>query len=219
MNKPPTPTSDGNNSPATTIAFPNTIVQSLRDSSRAERTAEEARLMKRARRENQESQTGETSRSASIAPGTPGSSTSGLLGERAPEVDSKKGTKKEQKKHAEAKATEAQQTAATNKTTNMALGLGGSLGKTLSWMQKDVPSGNSKLPALARVNTSTQGLSRSSTTNNLGSGFHLPMGRRHGQFREDKEKGAHIQLRDVVFAMESDRKDKRAMAKTYTILR
>lgn len=219
MNKPPTPVSNSGKSPTTSITFPNLVVDALRQSSHAERAMEEERIAKRARRATAGSQAGDTSRAGSVVAGTPGSSTSGLLGERAPDVDTKRGSKKDLKRQAEAKATEAQQAAATNKTTSMALGLGGSLGKKLSWMSKDTLSGSSSSPVLARVNTNTQGLLRSATTNGLGSSNPLPVGRKFGQFREDRETGAGIQVRDVIHVLEADHKQKTALAKAYSTLR
>lgn len=219
VNKPPTPISNSDKSPPASITFPNRVIDALRQSSQAERAMEEERILKRARRAANSSQSGGISRADSLPPGTPGSSTSGLLGERAPDVDTKKFSKKDQKRQAEAKATEAQQHAATNKTMNMALGLGGSLGKKLSWMSKDTPSGNSSSPVLSRVNTNTQGLSRSTTTIGVGSSKPLPAGRKFGQFREDRETGAGIQLRDLILVLEADNKQKKALARAYSRLR
>lgn len=155
------------------------------------------------------------------APGTP----SGLLGERAPDVEVKKGiTKKEAKRQAEAKATEAQQHAATNKTMNMALGLGGGAlfgGKTISWLAgKGDQSSRSGFPVPPRVNTSNKGESRNpAQAGSSGAGGQLPSGKRKfGDFREDKETGAGIQLRDLVSVLEADGKEKKALARAYSKL-
>ena len=155
------------------------------------------------------------------APGTP----SGLLGERAPDVEVKKGiTKKEAKRQADAKATEAQQHAATNKTMNMALGFGGGSlfgGKKISWLAgKGDQSGSNGFPVPPRVNTSNKGESRNAAlAGSSGAGGQLPSGKRKfGDFREDKETGAGIQLRDLVSVLETDGKEKKALARAYSKL-
>lgn len=204
MNKPPTPVSNGSHSPATTIAFPNLVAEALHKSAQEERKSEQGRLAKRARRTAAGLAPAEAGASSTGVPGAPGL---GLLGERAPEVDTKKApNKKEQKRQAEAKATEAQQHAATNKTTNMALGL-----KKKSWMSGGGGGGTSGLP---RANT--QGLPRTATAN--GTGGQLPIGRRYGEFKEDKETGKGIQLRDMIAVLETDGKEKKALARAYTRL-
>ncbi len=207
MNKPPTPVSNGSHSPTTTIAFPNLVAEALYKSAQEERKAEQERIAKRARRTAAVSSIGDAGTTGSASLGLPGL---GVLGDRAPEADVKKApNKKEQKRQAEAKATEAQQHAATNKTTNMALGL-----KKLSWMSKDSGSSGGGSLGLPRVNT--QGLPRTSTPN--GSGSQLPMGRKYGEFREDKETGKGIQLRDMIAVLETDGKEKKALARAYTRL-
>lgn len=212
INKPPTPISNGNHSPTTTIAFPNILAQALRQSALAERAAEQERIAKRARRVAADLMASEGSRSGSTAPGASGSSTPALMGEQAPEVSKKGPNRKEQKRQAEAKATEAQQHAATNKTTMSVLGLGNVLGgKKLSWMSGGAANSSSSM--LPRVNTN---MSKTATTN--GDGSSLPIGKKYGEFREDKENGARIQLRDMVSVLETDGKEKRALARAYTRL-
>lgn len=220
MNKPPTPISNGSGTPTTATAVSNPVVQTLSQLSRAERAAEEERLAKRASRATSGAAAADNNKSGMNSLTTSGANTPGLLGERAPDVENKRGSRKEQKKQAEAKATEAQQHVATTKTMNMALGIGGSLGKKLSWMQKDSPSGGGGGSfMLPRVNTSSHGAPRSSAASGAGAGSQLPMGRKHGEFREDKENGAGIQLRDLISVLDSDHKEKRALARAYTRLR
>ena len=169
---------------------------------------------------------GEGGRADSASLGTSGPGTpSGLLGERAPDVDVKKGiTKKEAKRQADAKATEAQQHAATNRTSNMALGFGGGSlfgGKKISWLAgKGDQSGSNGFPVPPRVNTSNKGESRNPTlAGSAGAGGQLPSGnRKYGDFREDKETGAGIQLRDLVSVLETDGKEKKALARAYSKL-
>lgn len=213
MNKPPTPVSSGNHTP-TTVAFPNPVAEFLRKAALAERAEEEERLAKRARRVASKASTGDGNKlgTTSVTASTPG--TPGLLGERAPDVDIKRGSKKEQKRQAEAKATEAQQHASTTQTMNRALGISGSLGKKLSWM--DSSSGRSQSSMLPKVNTSSQGASKSSIKTAAGTGSQLPIGRKYGEFREDRATGAGIQLRDLISVMEADKKERKALQWAYT---
>lgn len=218
MNKPLTPISDVSQIPTTSIAFPNPVAHALRQIASADRTAEEERLAKRARRAASAVSTGDGNKSGTAILGASTPGTPGPLGERAPDVDTKRVSKKEQKRQAEVKATEAQQHTATNQTTSMALGIGGSLGKKLSWMQKPgLSSGASPMPP--RVNTGVHGASKSSTAAGASSASQLHRIRQYGGFREDKEAGAGIQLRDIIFALESDGKDKMALAKAYAKLK
>ena len=240
-NKLPTPVSDHSKSPVPTISFPNTTAQTLRNLSQADRTAEEVRLAKRARRTANGSLLGDGSRSGSIPIGAPGSATpNGLLGERAPDV--KTTTKKAAKKEAEAKATEAQQHQNTNATVSMALGGGGArnlFGKKkggYSWLDKKPNAGQmTGFPVPSKLNTSVKtsdAATSGGTTSGSGgggggvgsgsgsgSGSYLPPGgKRIGEWREDKERGAGIQLRDLVSVLEADGKEKRVLARLYTKL-
>ena len=171
---------------------------------------EEARAAKRSNRKANGLLSGEGSRAGSISLGTPGSGTSGVLGERAPDVDMRKvSSKKEQRRQADAKATEAQQHATTNNTLNMALG-----GKKLSWMTtKNTPASNTGFPGPPRVNTNQSGQLKV-TNGATGASAH---GKKHiGDFREDREGGAGIQMRDIVSVLEPESKEKMALARAYT---
>ena len=182
----------------------------------SERTAEEERRAKREKRASNDGLSAEGGRANSISLGTSGV-TSGLLGDRALDIDIRKGvSKKEQKRQADAKATEAQLHADANKTANMSLSLGGSLGKALSWMNVNKPASNSGFPVTSRTNTGSQ--SQSKTANGVSSGHnsHKTGGKAFGDFREDKETGAGIQLRDVVGIMEPEPKERKALAKAYS---
>lgn len=217
MNKPLTPISDISQTSIAPIAFPNPVVYALRQIASADRAAEEERLAKRTRRAASALGDGNKSGTATLGGATPGPP--GPLGERVPDVDTKRVSKKEQKRQAEVKATEAQQHTATNQTTSMALGIGGSLGKKLSWMQKPGLSGSGASSMLPRVNTGSQGAYKSSAAAGASSVSQLHRIRQYGGFREDKEAGAGIQLRDIIFALESDGKDKLALAKAYAKLK
>ena len=157
-------------------------------------------------------------RSGSASLGTPAPGTLGLLGERAPDADSKKGiSKKEQKRQAEAKVTEAQQHARTNDGIKMALG---AIGKKLSWMQKDTPSSSNGFPVQSKTAPRSQVRISSGSGTGIGevSGQSVQGVRRYGDFREDKETGAGIQMRDVVSVLEPEPKEKRALARAFAKL-
>lgn len=219
MTKPPTPTSNSPNPLSSTTPVANRAARSLREIATSEKGAEEERLAKRARVAAAGALTGDGGRIGSISVGASRQNTPGLLGERAPDVDTKKPSKKDQKRQAEAKATEAEQHAATNKTMNMTLDLGGSLGKKLSWMQKDTSSSNRSGPLLpSRANNNPQGSSKVSAAQAARRGHQLPSVKQHGEFREDKEDGSGIQVRDVVMALEADDKEKRALVKAHARL-
>ena len=181
-----------------------------------ERSIEEERASKRSKRTVNGLLSGEVSRSGSISGATAAPGTPGIIGERAPDVDVKKLSKKDQKKQADSKATEAQQHAATNQTLKMQLG--GSFGKKQpSWLTntKSTPS-PSGFPVQSRTNASNQlqGKSASGTGPNGAGG--LPQNKRQfGEFREDKEGGAGIQMRDVVMVLDPDSKEKKALVKAY----
>ena len=206
MNKPLTPISDNGQAPST-VTFSNPVAQALQKISKAERAQEEERLAKRNRRAG-----GESSRTASVSAGTPASS--GTLGEVAPEADPKKAGKAKDKMDATAKkALETQQHAATTKTMNMALGLSGTMGKKLSWMKggADAPPSN---PYLQKPNPKVEA-TKANTSNANGIGSSLPKSRSFGDFREDKETGSGIQLRDIVSVLESDGKEKKSLQRAY----
>ena len=198
------------------IAFPNQLVKALRKAAQTEQALEEARKARREKRLANGSLS-EAGGSSTASGNMAVAGTSGLLGERAPDIDTKKtSSKKEQKRQAEAKATEAQQHAATNKTMNMALSLGGVMGKKLSWMTKDSPSSNSGFPVLPRASSAPHGQAKNLAS---GPGTHKAQGlsrKSFGDFREDRETGAGIQMRDVVAILEPEPKERKSLARAYS---
>ena len=218
MTKPPTPSSNSSNPLSSANIVANRAAKSLREIATSEKGAEEERLAKRARVAAAGALAGDSGRLGSISVGASRQNTPGLLGERAPDVDTKKPSKKDQKRQAEAKATEAEQHAATNKTMNMTLDLGGSLGKKLSWMQKDTSSNRSGPLLPSRANNNPQGSSKVTAAQAVRRGHQLPSVKKHGEFREDQEDGSGIQVRDVVMALEADDKEKRALVKAHARL-
>jgi hypothetical protein len=132
----------------------------------------------------------------------------------APDIDTKKSSKaKDQKDAAARKVTEAQQHAATTKTMNMALGLGGVMGKKLAWMKGAADTAPSN-PYLPKTNTNASSSKAGGSSAN-GVGSNLPKTRMLGDFREDKVTGAGIQLRDMISVLEHDGKERKALQRAY----
>lgn len=188
----------------------NHLSSAMRDSGRADRQIEEARLRKRQKRLNPEPATS-ASRSGSVAPGTPGS--------MAPEPVEKAPSKKELKKSAAAaRLTEASSTIAANQTLQHLMGgfgLGGrKKGKSYSWMTAGAASGASTptrlntqdLPSTPAVKTA-ENISLTQEGRN-----------RLGTWREDGDRGKQIQLRDWVTVLEIDGLDAKAIQDALTKL-
>ncbi|KAL8833051.1 MAG: hypothetical protein Q9170_004535 [Blastenia crenularia] len=182
---------------------PNPLTASLHESFVAERKAEEERLAKRRRKEAANN----AENSASSA-GASGATTPGLLGDKAPDIPIKNPTKKELKKMSENRISDAQQAAATSSSLSMALG-----GKVPSWMTASKPTN----PMLPRVNTNAPASQSKIGGSNMG-GSGLPRARQF-DFREDGKKGVGIQLRDLVFVMDGERKERKALARAFLRLK
>ncbi|TWU78613.1 hypothetical protein ED733_004903 [Metarhizium rileyi] len=186
----------------------------MRELARQEREWEEARLRRRQKRKDGVGDGTTPSRSGSVAPGTPGSV--------APESE-KPMTKKEMKKNQALKAAEANSHANQNLTSSMFAGLGGKSNlfgkkkgaKTYDWM--NVGRGGSG------ANTPTRMAPGAGKGINGTAGSTLPAshamtteGRnRLGTWREDKEKGKNIQLRDWVVVLERDGRELKALQQAY----
>ncbi|KAL8805961.1 MAG: hypothetical protein Q9182_001618 [Xanthomendoza sp. 2 TL-2023] len=225
-NKLPTPISNGTQTPPPAPKpFPlNPVTSTLRTSYLAERKAEEDRLAKRARRAKSDHPDDPTS-----ASGSAGGSGAATPGSAAPDISSidlkKMPTKKELKRQAESRVSDAAQARATNQSLGMALG-----GAKKSWMTGGTATVHSN-PMLPKVNTnagaagaSSQPSSKASLVNGGGgggggggsavAGGGLPR-MRVFDLREDGAKGVGIQLRDLVAVMERERRERRALAKSY----
>ncbi|KAK7402531.1 hypothetical protein QQX98_011702 [Neonectria punicea] len=191
------------------------MMTTMRELARQEREWEEARLRKRERRKNGIPDSGtSTSRAGSVAPGTPGSV--------APEPE-KALTKKEMKKNQAMKAAEANSHANQNMTSSMFAGLGGKgglfgkkkTGKTYDWMNvgrggsgASTPSRNTPGPGKGAGGPGAPAGPASMAMTTEGRN-------RLGTWREDKEKGRNIQLRDWVTALERDGREHRALQRAY----
>lgn len=207
--------SDVNGSPATLTSgthLPsppsNPLTSNLRNSYLTERKAEEERLAKRRRKEATATTRVDTPSSSAAA--TPG----GLLGDTPPDMDFKKPpTKKELKKQNENRVSDAQQAKATSGALNMALGGR----KQPSWLTGAASKPTN--PMLPKVDTGAgaAGGEKGKTTgvggkdDGLGKGG-LPRVKTF-DFREDGKKGAGIQVRDLVFVLDAERKEKKAFAR------
>ncbi len=210
----PTPISDSAKSPGASITFPNHTAQTLRGLAQGERISEEARLARRSRRTAGSTTSAEGSKASTPGPGAGG----GLLGERAPEVEVKKMTKKELAKHS-TKESEAYAHSEANKTANRMLGGGSLFGKKkgYSWMKQGATSGTS---TPSRLDTGVGGPSTVDIpgTGSAGSAL-LGTGRRFGEWREDRERGAGVQIRDWVSVLEADGKEKKSLTRAYSRLK
>ncbi|RKF73769.1 putative tpa inducible protein [Golovinomyces cichoracearum] len=194
----------------------NEIIIALRRQALKEREAEEIRLRKRLDRA---SGTNISSRQTSSVPGTPGSV--------APELAERVTTKKELKKKAEAKVNEAASHAAANVTTAQFLGGGGGLfgkKKKYSWMSPapQLGSGGGATSAQRRVNarSGSSAAAASGSISNIAPAERLTFdgSRRLGTWREDREKGAGVQMRDWVTVLEQDNHEKKALQLSYMYL-
>ncbi|KAI9730272.1 MAG: hypothetical protein M1834_006036 [Cirrosporium novae-zelandiae] len=198
------------------ISLPNALASTLRSLTSTARNFEEARIARRNRRTSSAPADGAPSRANSIStPGTPG--TPGGPGLIAPDaLEYKKPTKKELKRQAELRATEAQQHEHTNATVAMALG--GITSKKYDWLNKakKAPgSGFGTGVGMGRLNTNVgSGSGTSTPKGNAGPGGLPPgTGSRIGEFREDGRKGEGLQMRDLLVVMEADGKEKKTLTR------
>lgn len=177
----------------------NPVVFALRESATKERDYEEERLKKRQKRETP----GTASRQGSVA-GTPGSI--------APDIAEKAPTKKEQSKKAQAKVNEAASHAAANNTTAAFL-FGGKKKKKYAWMTAGGAGSGASTPGRPVIpgigNPTGPPVPEKLTVDGV---------RRLGSWREDSEKGKNIQLRDLIFVLEQDGRQKKALQLAYLAL-
>lgn len=188
----------------------NETISAIRDVTRAERDWEESRLRKRNARTEGAKESGTPSRAGSVAPGPPGATPT--------EGSAKKESKKEQKKTAAAKAAEATNHASQNITSSMFVGkTGGLFGKKkYDWMNPKPRSGAST-PARAGTPGAAAGPGGGAGGGPQAENTPLTTESRMrlGIWREDKEKGRGIQLRDWVGALEADGVDGAVLQKAY----
>ena len=202
---PSMPKSTTSDNASKTIQFPNALAPYYQESVKKNLSAEERRAAKRQKRANNEISPTDASRANSI-------SGPGLLANGVSEIDTKKlPSKKESKRQETAKATEAQQHAATQQTMKMQLG-GRSAQR--SWMT------NSAKPALGmgfpvQNRKPPLGGQARPATGPGGTGAQAGKRKAADDFREDGEMGLKIQLRDILLSLEGDVKEGKALARAY----
>ncbi|EEP78088.1 predicted protein [Uncinocarpus reesii 1704] len=202
------------------ITFPNTLAMKSRRLIEKDGSYEEGRATKRVKRNTDAILSGDTGRAGSIGASTPGGTTSTEpAGEKAPDVEKK--TKKELKK-AEAKVNDAVQHQHAVETARMATGglstsrFGGK--KTYSWLSSSGATSTSRTSfstPRAKPGVGSAGPS-SGKPGGLVNGIRAPPGKRLGEWREDKERGAGVQIRDILFTLEIDGKATKHLQKAYS---
>ncbi|KAK2762308.1 hypothetical protein FQN54_001318 [Arachnomyces sp. PD_36] len=194
---------------------PPAFAQKARKFMEKDSSYEEGRAAKRARRSANAILGSDSVRSESVGPATSGASTpAGTGSERAPDVE-KKVNKKEMKKQAEAKATEAVQHQHAVETARMATSsitsgvrFGGKK-KEYNWLKKPA-LGGSGFSTPSRINTAVGNATPDSGGTPGASGFTKRSGlsaqalRGLGDWREDGEKGKGVQIRDILYMLELD---------------
>ncbi|KAK5998097.1 hypothetical protein PT974_00469 [Cladobotryum mycophilum] len=187
----------------------------MREMARQEREWEEARLRRRQRRKEGTVDAGTSvSRSGSVAPGTPGSV--------APDSE-KAMTKKEQKKNQAAKAAEASSHANQNITSSMFAGLGGKgslfgkkkSGKTYDWMNVGRGGSGASTPTKSTPGPGKGPIGTPGTPSPASMAMTTEGRNRLGTWREDKEKGKNIQLRDWITVLERDGREAKSLQHAY----
>ncbi|KAI9932278.1 hypothetical protein ASPWEDRAFT_51045 [Aspergillus wentii DTO 134E9] len=178
---------------------------------------EEIRAAKRAKR-SANAILGESAGSRSDSVDMPGSGASTPIGEKTPSFDKKGVTKKEARKMHDAKASEAQQHQQSVETARMATNsmLSGRMfgtKKSYSWLNRG-PATGSGFSTPSRVNTATPAATPDKPGKS-GEPAAAPT-RRLGAWREDKEKGSGIQVRDILFMLELDGRGSRHIQKAYS---
>lgn len=135
---------------------------------------------------------------------------------KAPGSEKKGMTKKEAKKMMDSKVSEAQQHQQSVETARMATNsmLSGRVfgtKKSYSWLNRG-PSTPSGFSTPSRVNTATP--SGGDKNGRAGEPAVMPT-KRLGTWREDQEKGAGIQMRDILFMLEMDGRGRKHVQKAY----
>lgn len=181
----------------------NELIKSLREAASKERDFEEKRLEKR---QNRSADGTAAIRTGASTPATPGSV--------APEPSTKPLTKKEREKQDKGKQSLVDSHAQANATTATFL-FGGKKKNKYSWMD-------------SASSASTSSFGRGNAPFSGGGGFGAPAPEkqrltadgknRMGGFREDKDSGRMVQLRDLIAVLENDGREKKTLQRTYAWL-
>ena len=195
--------------------FPNLSAQSILKRRSSRQAFEDRRAEKRGKRGASVAAAPDPSRTAS-GPGTPGAIAPGEPGLKAP---APKMTKKEQKRQADLKASEAQQRESTNQSLRMAMGGGTLFGKKKkapSWLTAKQGTPDSFVPPPSRKSAAAGGEQAPGAADAAGGpGVTAARGSKAGEFREDREDGSGIQMRDLVHLLEPDLREKKTLARAY----
>lgn len=192
---------------------PHSAMEKVRFLMEQDAALEEARNSKRAKRDATAILEGQSNRAESADMVASGTSTP--IGEKAPSLEKKGLSKKEARKLADAKTSEAQQHQQSVETARLATSgmmSGRMFGtkKSYAWLTRSRPSGFS---APSRPGFTTPGAG----AEKAGRPGETPVvpSKRFGTWREDKEKGAGIQVRDILFMLELDGRGARHVQKAY----
>ncbi|KAJ5578766.1 uncharacterized protein N7459_007730 [Penicillium hispanicum] len=184
---------------------PNPIVKRYRGLASKESSHENKRASKRAKR-SASAILGESTGSRSDSADITGSAPSTPIADRAPSFDKKSMTKKEAKKLMDSKASEAQQHQQSVETARLATNsmLSGRMfgtKKSYSWLKPGGSSSGFSSPSRPPP-TPTTGPEKTSRPGEAPATGQAK--KRLGTWREDQEKGAGIQVRDILFMLEAD---------------
>ncbi|KAF7589239.1 hypothetical protein BBP40_004582 [Aspergillus hancockii] len=178
-------------------------------------SSEDSRAAKRAKR-SASAILGESGTTRAESVEIPGSGASTPIGEKAPIIDKKGISKKEARKLQDAKASEAQQHQQSVETARLATNsmLSGRMfgtKKSYSWLNRGAAT-NSGFSTPSRVNPVTPTASSEKT----GREPTVVPTKRLGFWREDKDKGSGVQVRDILFMLELDGRGSRHVQKAYS---
>ncbi|KAJ5682986.1 hypothetical protein N7462_006151 [Penicillium macrosclerotiorum] len=194
------------------------VAENYRGLMSREASQENKRAAKRTRR-NASAIVGESTGNRPESIDVLGSAPSTPIGERAPSLTSQKSmTKKEAKKLMDTKANEAQQHQQSVETARLATNsmLSGRMfgtKKSYSWLKPGGSSSGFSTPSRPAPSTPTTGPEKPSRAGETPA---KQTKRRLGTWREDQEKGAGIQVRDILFAVEADGRASKHVQKGYS---
>ncbi|KAL2006881.1 hypothetical protein VTN00DRAFT_9549 [Thermoascus crustaceus] len=197
---------------------PNPIAGKYRKFMDRDVSSEEARAAKRAKRNANAILGDSASRAGSVdVSGSSAATPTGGIGEKAPGLDKKGLSKKEAKKQSDARASEAQQHQQSIETARMATNSmmsGRAFGskKTYSWLHQGTSSSGFSTPRLNAA-TPSAGADKGGRPGDAGPGAAI---KRLGDWREDKEKGSGIQVRDILFTLEQDGRGLKHVQKAFS---
>lgn len=180
-------------------------------------SSEESRAAKRAKR-SANAILGEGGPVRAESVDLPGSGASTPIPEKAPSIDKKGMSKKEAKKLMDAKASEAQQHQQSVETARLATNsmLSGRMfgtKKSYSWLNRGAAATSSGFSTPSRVSTATPS---GTSSDKPGREPAVVPAKRLGLWREDKDKGSGVQVRDILFMLELDGRGSRHVQKAYS---